>query len=59
MNFEVLNDKNQVIMHTDFINCVPEVQILTLISKSGYKFRLDGKIVTLKKLKDYLKECSA
>ena len=58
MNFEVLNDKNKVVMHTDFLSCVPKVDILTLISRAGYKFRLDGKAVSLKKLKDYLKECS-
>ena len=56
MYFEVINDKNKTIMNTEILSCIPDKNTLDSISKAGYRFRLDGKIITVKKLKEQLKE---
>ena len=56
MKFEVVNDKNKVVMNTTSADCVPSKDTLTLMSKAGYKFKLDGKVITIKKLNERLKE---
>ena len=50
MKFEVVNDKGQVVMTTTFASCIPDKDILKSMSESGYKFRIDGKVVAKKKL---------
>ena len=56
MKFEVINDKNMIVMNTASIYCIPDKEMLISMSKAGYRFRLDGKIITAKKLNDKLKE---
>lgn len=56
MKFEVVNDKNITVMSTTSWSCVYEKDTLSSISKAGYKFKLDGKLITLKKLCEKLKE---
>lgn len=56
MKFEVINDKNKTVMRTPSPHCIPDKDILTLMSKAGYKFKLDGRIITIKKLNEMLKE---
>ena len=56
MNFEIINDKNKVVMHTTDTTCIPEKDVLNLMSKAGYKFKLNGKTITTKKLNEQLKE---
>ncbi len=55
MKFEVINDKNKVVMNTEFLSCIPEKTVLNLMSKSGYRFRLNNKIMSVKKLDEQLK----
>ena len=56
MEFEVINDKNRTIMSTMSKSCLPDKKLLISMSKNGYKFRLNGKMITVKKLNDKLKE---
>lgn len=56
MKFEVVNDKNKTVMNTTSPSCIPDKGILTSMSKAGYKFKLDGKLITIKKLNEKLKE---
>lgn len=56
MKFEVVNDKNKTVMSTMSPSCVPDKEELNSISKAGYKFKLDGKAITIKKLNEQLKE---
>jgi hypothetical protein len=56
MIFEVINDKGEKAMYTEYISCIPDKEILTSMYNVGYKFRLDGKAITIKKLKDMIKE---
>ena len=56
MKFEVVNDKGVTVMQTTMKSCIPDEEQLSLMSKAGYKFKLDGKNVTMKKLKEFRKE---
>ena len=56
MKFEVVNDKNKVVMNTTSPGCIPSKDALSLMSKAGYKFKLNGKVVTIRKLYETLKE---
>lgn len=58
MKFEVVNDKNKTIMSTTSASCIYNKDILNSMSKVGYKFKLDGKLITVKKLDEKLKEIS-
>ena len=53
--FEILS--NNVIKEVDLnIKCIPPIATLTQMSKNGYVFRLNGKIISLKDVKKYLNE---
>lgn len=50
--FQVVDGKGVTVMRTDFISCIPDNNQLTSMSKSGYKFKIDGKGVSIKKVKE-------
>lgn len=50
MKFEVLNDKGITVMQTETKSCIPSEDELAAMSKAGYKFRIDGKNITIRKL---------
>ena len=54
MKFEILTDKDQVVMTTTSANCIPDVNIISYMSKANYKFKLNGKIITKKKLEEFI-----
>lgn len=56
MKFEVINDKNKTVMSTTSLSCIPNKNELNSMSKAGYKFKIDGKAITIKKLNEKLKE---
>ena len=56
MKFEVFNDKDERAMYTEHISCIPDKDILSSMLKVGYKFKLNGKAITIKKLNEQLKE---
>ena len=56
MKFEVINDNNKVVMSTTATSCIPDKDAIDSMSKERYKFRLDGKIIIIKKLNEKLKE---
>lgn len=56
MIFEVINDKNKTVMSTTSLSCIPDKKILDSMLMAGYKFKLDGKLITIKKLNEILKE---
>lgn len=55
MKFQVFGKDNQCRFVTESKNCIPDIKELTAISKAGYKFKLDGKVVSLSRLKEELK----
>ena len=56
MKFEVVNDKNKTVMTTNYIGCIPTDKELSSMYKAGYKFKLNGKAVSLKKVLEIKKE---
>lgn len=56
MLFEVFNDKNKRVMCTESVACIPNRTTLISMSKTGYKFKLNGKVASAKTLIEKLKE---
>lgn len=53
MNFEVIrSNDNAVVMHTDSSSCITTDEI-DMLSSAGYKFRVDGKLVSKQVAKQY------
>lgn len=52
MNFQVVNDKGNIVMQTDYEECIPKIEELSMIQKAGYKFKLDGKSISPRKIKE-------
>lgn len=52
MKFQVINDKGIGVMETHFASCMPDGAQLASMSKAGYKFKIDGKAVSIKKIKE-------
>lgn len=58
MLFSVYDDKNILVMTTNSKKCIPDETQLSNMSSNGYKFKINGKIISLKKLKDFISEVS-
>lgn len=56
MTFEVINDKDNIMMCTHDISYIPALDILKIMREGNFRFRLDGKIISYKKLEKFLKE---
>lgn len=56
MKFEVINDKNKVVMNTTDVSCIPPKEILHSMAGAGYKFKLNDKLITIKKIIEQIKE---
>ena len=52
MKFEVINDKNKTVYYTFKIKDIPRKNDLASISNAGYKFKIDGKIASKKKVEE-------
>lgn len=56
MKFEVVNDKNKVMFRCDDVSCIPDPADIKMMSAGGYKFRIDGKIISARKVIEYTKQ---
>lgn len=54
MKFEVVNDKGVAMMSCTNINLIPDEKQLLSIAEAKYKFKLNGKYITRKKLKEFI-----
>jgi hypothetical protein len=54
MKFQVFGKDNQCKFVTEHKSCIPDVSKLTTMRKSGYKFKLNDKLISLSKLKESL-----
>lgn len=45
-------------MSTEYVSCIPDDRQLTALSKAGYKFKINGKSVSKKKVEEFIKENS-
>ena len=52
MKFQVVNRDNIPVMCTESVSCVPDEKELLSMQKAGYKFKVDGKVMTIKKIKE-------
>lgn len=52
MKFEVVNDKNKTMYYTNEIKEIPSKEYLDSMSNAGYKFKIDGKIASKKKVEE-------
>lgn len=52
MLFQVINDKGITTMSTEYESCIPDDSQLSSMSKAGYKFRIDGKTASVKRVKE-------
>ena len=53
MKFEVINPDGRVVYNTEHKQCI-DISDIDVQSAAGYKFRLDGKVVSRNKLKEWL-----
>lgn len=58
MLFEIYSEKGRRLFYTTSEECLPPKEQINSMSKAGYKFKLDNKTVTIKKIKEQLKEAS-
>lgn len=56
MKFEVVNMYGKTVMHTSQEKCIPDKNERNLLYAAGYRFKLNGKTITKKKLEEELKE---
>lgn len=56
IDFEVINPDGRAVMGASSINCLPTNEQLISMSKAGYKFKLNKKAISLKKLKSFISE---
>lgn len=54
MEFKVINENGICVMSTTHESCIPDEDQLKDMAKYGYKFKLDNKAISAKKLKEYL-----
>ena len=54
MKFEVINDKNKTVYYTYSEKAIPCKEHLNSMSKAGYKFKIDGKIASKKKVEELI-----
>lgn len=52
MLFQVINDKGILVMRTEYKSCIPDDDQLSSMAKGGYKFKIDSKAVSIKKVKE-------
>ena len=54
--FEIFNDKNVRVFVTNSKGCLPEEEHVKAMLKNGYKFKLDGKLLSKKAIIEIYKE---
>ncbi len=55
MKFEVINNKNKVVNHTEYISRIPDIDTIESMIAAGYKFKIDNKILTKNQIVDFVK----
>ena len=46
-------------MATNHISCIPDNEQIVAMTKAGYKFKLQGKFATKKKIEEFIKNSEA
>ena len=56
MKFEIFDERGNIVMHTKSKNCIPPKNHLESMKNNGYKFKLDGKLITKKELNNLINQ---
>lgn len=52
INFQIINNKSEIVFDTKFWRCVPEDEQLQKMKDAGYKFLINGKAISLNKIRE-------
>ncbi len=52
IKFEIINEKGVAVMTTEHMSCIPDNDQLCHMSKAGFKFRIDGKNASVKRINE-------
>lgn len=52
MLFQVINNEGAPVMRTEQKSCIPDDNQLLSMSKAGYKFKVDGKLTPIKRIRE-------
>ena len=55
MKFECVNRDGRTMSSTTYMSCLPTERQIESMSNVGYKFKLDGKIISKKKVKEIIR----
>ena len=55
MQFEIFNDKGNRVLITDKEKYIPLAEYIEQMAKNGYKFKIDGALVSKKKVNEIRK----
>ena len=54
MKFEIINNNGKIVFNTMDESCLPTKGEINSMTKAGYKFKIDGKSTTKKKLEEII-----
>ena len=55
MKFEIIQNGKRIFV-TEHVSCIPPKRQIEIMTKTGCKFKMDGKIITKKRIEEILKE---
>jgi hypothetical protein len=58
IDFQIIDSNNSIAMRTNHISCIPPDSHLASMETIGYKFKLDGKFVSRRKINTLRKQKS-
>lgn len=56
MQFRIVNESGAGVMSCNSVSCVPSYEILKVMHSAGYRFTLNGKYATPKRIKEFVDE---
>ena len=59
IELKIINDRGKTVMSTSYIECFPSKSQINSMIQNGYKFRLNGKIISKKALEEFIRENGA
>lgn len=54
MKFQIINNRGDIVFATLYGSCIPPKSQIESMLQAGYKFAIDGKTVSKKKLREIL-----
>lgn len=54
MKFEIIDNKGKVVFNTTQVTCIPNKDNINSMHGAGYKFKIDNKSISKKKLIEFI-----